>query len=141
MSARAEAHQLAGIAYVGLAVEVLFLQTGYVNQQFLRRGLAGERRDRRAIWPGTVFLRYRAWFRLPDFGCIFVNRAVARKFSGAGHIEDCLAAPMRRGSRYSAPSRSCAWTVGGQIRQVHVVIAEVSEAYRAAERKFPVRRG
>src|SRR6266849_465744 len=76
--------------------------------------------------PWALFLRYGTWFRLPDFGCVFVNGAVARKFSGTGHVQDRLLRPWRRiGIQYAEPFVRLA--IGSQVRQVHIVIAEEQE--------------
>src|SRR5215475_5408324 len=69
-----------------------------------------------------VFLRYGTWLRLPDFGCVFVNRAVARELSGTGHVEDCLSRPFFR-VRIQLAESVLLLHVGGEVSQVHVVIA------------------
>src|ERR1700758_3925987 len=43
--------------------------------------------------PLIVFLRYWAWFDLPNLAGIFSNRAVAGELSGASHIENGFPRP------------------------------------------------
>src|SRR5262249_28174873 len=70
----------------------------------------------------SVFLGYGAWFRLPDLGCILVNRAVARELSGTGHIQNGFLRPGGAiGIKIPEPVLSL--TIRPEIRQVHVVIA------------------
>src|SRR6266536_207302 len=76
--------------------------------------------------PWALFLRYGTWFRVPDFGCVFVNGAVARKLSRTGHVQDRLLRPCPRiGIQCAQPFVRLA--IGGQVRQVHIVIAEEQE--------------
>jgi hypothetical protein len=47
MSTRSEGNELVGITDVGLALEIFLLQTSHVDQHFLRRRLACQRRNDR----------------------------------------------------------------------------------------------
>src|SRR5262245_7092576 len=42
------------------------------------------------------FLRYGAWFCLPNVAVVFGNGAVTRKLSRARDVQDCLARPFMR---------------------------------------------
>ena len=48
VSAGAESNQLRAIAYIGLAVEVLFIQARHIDQHFLGRRFSREWRERGA---------------------------------------------------------------------------------------------
>src|SRR5215469_129058 len=66
--------------------------------------------------------RHRTRVRIPDLGGILGNRAVARKFAGAGNIYDGLARPsVGVGVQLSQPVVRL--EVGFTVCQVHVVVS------------------
>src|SRR4029077_3217816 len=74
----------------------------------------------------TVLLWYRAWLHLPDVASVLSDRAVARKFPRTRHVQDCFAGPRTRIEVQSAdPVLGLA--VGGEVRQVHVVVTVCQE--------------
>src|ERR1700683_5205249 len=74
----------------------------------------------------TVFLDYWAWFHLPNLACIFRNRAIALKLSGAGDVQDGFLRPCARiGIERAEPILRLA--VRGQVRQIHIVIALIQK--------------
>src|SRR5215470_3803755 len=66
--------------------------------------------------------RHRTRLCIPDLGGILGNRAVARKFAGAGNVQDGLARPsVDVGVQLSQPVVRL--EIGFQVCQVHVVVS------------------
>src|ERR1700722_5372614 len=71
---------------------------------------------------GIVFLQYWAWFHLPNIACVFRNRAIARKLSGAGDVQDCFLRPCTGFGIERAEPFLCI-AIRAQVREIHIVIA------------------
>src|SRR5258708_36581076 len=62
----------------------------------------------------------------PDARCVFGDGSVAREFPGAGHVEDGLARPRTR-IFVKLSQTLLRLYVGGEVRQVHVVVPAVQQ--------------
>src|SRR5215475_7487175 len=71
---------------------------------------------------GRSSLEYRAGFDVPNLGRVLGNGAVARKFSGAGDIQNGLARPSVR-IRIEFAKPPIRIEIGFKISQMHVVVA------------------
>src|SRR6266446_5004522 len=70
----------------------------------------------------VVLLWHRARFGVPNLRGVLGDRAVARKFPGAGDIQNGLARPFA-GVRIELAQPLIRVEIGSEIRQMHVVIA------------------
>src|SRR6478672_8080995 len=78
---------------------ILALQLRQIDEHFLGSRLASEWRCSHLSYPlispveTSSVQSHGARFHLPDVGCIFSDRAVAGKFSRAGHVQNRLPRP------------------------------------------------